>query len=198
MYEQSGTKADWLYLSPLLAHTRLARGLKAEDPNYVREVEDLISFMYGHRLLDALPLAVPWLRSRSLVLTESLGSGTYGRAFLTDASTVVKITTQREEYEAARKLAGHDVPNVVNVYGYTSLGRVGTWDYFLIETEYLAPTGWPPGGTVPTAAVEAISRGCANYQRVTGKRCDGHSENFGLNARGEWTLLDLGPATARW
>jgi hypothetical protein len=192
MYKPSGTKADWLYLSPLFAHVKRIR---PESLNYVQEVEDVISFAYGHRLLDALPLAVPWLRARGLRLTESLGYGTYGCAFLTDASTVVKITTQKEEYEAARKLEGMNVPNVVHVYDAVPLGRVGTWDYFLIETEYLGSTGWPPGRSVPAAAAEAIRRGCENYARVTRRSCDRHNENFGINAAGEWTLLDLGPST---
>jgi hypothetical protein len=183
-------KQDWQYLSPLFAH---ADWISEDSPNYVRDVENLISLVYGHRLLDALPLAVPWLRARGLKLTETLGRGAYGRAFLTDASTVVKITMDREEYEAALKLMGMNVPNVVHVYASVPLGRVGEWDYYLIETEYLGSTGWPPGRKVPTAAVEAIRRGCANYLRVTGKRCDGHNENFGINAAGEWTLLDLGP-----
>lgn len=195
MYATSGTKEDWLYLSPLFAH---AAWLRPEDPNYVQRVEDLISLAYGHRLLDALPLAVPWLRARGLKLTESLGRGAYGRAFLTDASTVVKITTQREEYEAARKLAGHDVPNVVHVYAADPLGSVRSWDYFILETEFLAPTRWPLTKRVPDKAVDEIDRGCENYQRVTGKRCDEHIENFGINAAGEWTLLDLGPSTNRW
>jgi hypothetical protein len=192
MNNTSGSQEDWLYLSPLFAHVKRIR---AESLNYVQEVEDVISFAYGHRLLDALPLAVPWLRARGLRLTESLGYGTYGRAFLTDASTVVKITTQREEYEAARKLAGMNVPNVVHVYAADPLGSVRSWDYFILETEFLAPTEWPVGRTVPAAAGDAIQRGCENYQQVTGKRCDRHNENFGLNARGEWTLLDLGPST---
>jgi hypothetical protein len=195
MPETYGSKEDWLYLAPLFAHVKR---IKPESLNYVQEVEDVISFAYGHRLLDALPLAVPWLRARGLRLTESLGYGTYGRAFLTDASTVVKITTQREEYEAARKLRGLDISNVVHVYAAEQLGSVRSWDYFILETEVLAPTGWPVGRTVPAAAGDAIQRGCENYQQVTGKRCDRHNENFGLNARGEWTLLDLGPSTARW
>ena len=192
MYKTSGTKAAWMYLSPLFAHVKRIR---PESLNYVQEVEDFISFAYGHRLLDALPLAVPWLRSRSLVLTESLGYGTYGRAFLTDASTVVKITTQREEYEAARKLAGMNVPNVVHVYVADPLGSVDSWDYFILETEFLAPTGWPPGRAVPAKAADDIHRGCENYARVTRRSCDRHNENFGINAAGEWTLLDLGPST---
>jgi hypothetical protein len=196
MQQQDRERRDtWLYLMPLFERAKDL--LDPKSPDFVRDIEDLASFVLGHRLLDALPLVVPWLKRKRVQLVERLGGGAYGHAFLTSAGTVVKITWQRAEFVAAQRLEGLSVPNVVHVYDTAALGfdPHKQWEYFALELELLAPTGWPPGRNVPADAVEQIRRGCANYERITGYRCDRHNENFGLNAAGEWTLLDLGPIT---
>ena len=189
------SRSDWMYLAPLFADVPMHKLIAEDDPDYVSRVEDVVSLMWGRRALDALPLATTWLRSRGVRLVERLGYGTFGSAYLTDRGTVVKLSHQAAEYEAARALQGLDVANVVHVFDTAVLGRRNGLDYFLLEVEYLRPPQWSLTEKLPEKALIEMRRGCHNYKVITGKRCDMHRENFGLNKGGECTLLDLGPDT---
>jgi hypothetical protein len=43
--------------------------------------------------------------------------------------------------------------------------------------------------------IDEMVQGCVNYRSITGRDCDMHRENFGLNTQNECALLDLGPRT---
>jgi hypothetical protein len=190
------TRQDWLYLAPLFADMPGHKRIPEDAHDYVRRVEDFVSLLWGHRALEALPLAVAWLRPRELRLVEHLGKGTYGRAFLTNNNTVIKLTMQAAEYEAARALKGRNVPNIAHVFDTAALGSRNGWAYFfLLELEHLRPITQSLTEKLPKHMIDEMVQGCVNYRSITGRDCDMHRENFGLNTQNECALLDLGPRT---
>lgn len=201
----------WRFYSPIMPEQ-----VSPEDPDFVTKSLKTVSrgrlFKVGERawrataqelfLPYALSLAEPWLRQHGLRLIKHLGVGTFGHAFLTNEGTVIKLTYNQSEFEAAELLAGKKLRNVVEVYdavvtgeapllpGWSPGGGATTQTYYLIHLQLLQPA--PPELT--KKGHREIERGCASYEKVVGQRCDNHPGNFGLNEQGEWTLLDVGPS----
>ena len=167
-----------------------------EEEKTDAEVENWLYLVHRNRVVRGLRVAFPYLTKNQIALTESLGVGSWGEAFLTDRGTTIKITTDEEEFKAAQRVKQSSSPSIVTVFDAQRLGKPADayYSYYVIHTERLLPTGAALTGRLPEEAKADIRAAARDYRRITGRLCDCHRENFGLSPQGRWVLLDLGPA----
>lgn len=77
--------------------------------------------------------AQAFAKLKNQTITEFLGKGHFGEAYLTSANTVLKVTKDHCETLAALKMIGHQHDNVVDIYNVQKLPN----ELFIIEQQYL-------------------------------------------------------------
>jgi hypothetical protein len=82
---------------------------------------------------------------------KKLGTGTRGTAFDVGGGKVLKVTNDLKETQAAAKLMGKDLPNIVKYFGVWKFGDSGT---FGITQEFLYPISKEDGKELNAALVK--------------------------------------------